>query len=84
MSQKQYFAQVRVKHSVSGRFYERGEQVPVDHLEPDDLALLVENAILREVEIPEPAVQPEPPAVPETPSRRSRQNPPESEVTSDD
>lgn len=82
-----YIAGTRVKHSLTGQIYERGETVPVDHLGSDDLDYLVRTGVLREVE----EQAPEPPhtfgalSMPEPPSKRARKEPSEqpSEVNDD-
>lgn len=50
-----YIAQERVRHSVTRKYYEPGQVIPVDHVSPADLAALVDRGVLRKVENQEPA-----------------------------
>jgi hypothetical protein len=80
---QEYVALLRVKHSVTGRFYERGEKVPVDHLEAEQLEMLIREKVLAPVVEPPPA-PPEPEAPAPEPAARTRQNSKESGVKNDD
>jgi hypothetical protein len=51
---KKYIANERVRHSVTRRYYEAGEEIPVDHVPPAQLAALVDRGVLREVEVADP------------------------------
>jgi hypothetical protein len=53
-----YIAQERVRHSVTRRYYEAGQVIPVDHVSPADLAALVERGVLRKVNTPEEQPRP--------------------------
>jgi hypothetical protein len=52
-----YFANQRVRHSVTRRYYDAGSEVPVDHISTPALDALVARGVLQRVErkVAEPA-----------------------------
>lgn len=62
-----YFANQRVRHSVTRQYYEVGQEIPVDHVPPPALDALVARGVLRKVAAPVDVEKPMPPEVkPET------------------